>query len=144
MKGGKYRYNKYWQHRLEQLELFDNKQNQRSSKMAIKKSVKSNKVEQPVKRGRPANPDKEDTSDKKTVVIFLDPKLHARVRLACIALGTNVNKVSRQLLAEWCSENKKAIADVINAGMAEDDEDETEVEEDEDTEVEEDDSDDDE
>src|SRR3990172_3809453 len=83
-------------------------------------------------KGKPGRP-KSATSLKPTgkpVVTFMPPKLHARVRLACIALSTNASSVIRDLLTEWVTSKKKEIAAVINMkdDVEEEEEEETEEE----------------
>lgn len=107
--------------------------------MATKKAIKS----APAKKvGRPpVNPTASEEKTKgKPVVIFLPKKLHARVRLGCIALSTNASTVVRELLEEWTKKKAKAIASVINMDSDEDEdiEEEEEVEEEEDEEEDED------
>jgi len=91
----------------------------------------------PVKKGRPANPAKAK-ADTKPIVTFLPSKLHARAKLAAIALSTNLSTVIRDLLSAWVIEQKKAIADIVNMkDEVEEDEDDVEVDEDDDEDTEE-------
>jgi hypothetical protein len=101
---------------------------------------KSNKVVEKVvakKVGRPAAATSDSAAkankDNKPVVIFLPKKLHARVRLGCIALSTSISAIVREALEDWTKNKAKAIANVINMK----DEPEVDEDEDEDTEVEE-------
>lgn len=104
---------------------------------------KKSKVEKTVakKVGRPASATSEAANkankDNKPVVIFLPKKLHARVRLGCIALSTSISAIVREALEEWTKSKAKAIANVINMKEEPEDED-VEEEEDNDTEEEED------
>lgn len=80
-------------------------------------------------KSAPAKSAKNDEATKgKAVMIFLPRKLHARTRLACIALGVNTSTVVRGLLAEWCNDKKKEIASVISGADDNDEEEDTEVE----------------
>lgn len=112
--------------------------------MAIK-SKKSAKSVVAKKVGRPAGATSDAAAkankDNKPVVIFLPKKLHARVRLGCIALSTSISAIVREALEEWTKNKSKAIANVINMKDEPEDED---VEEEEDNETEESDEDEDE
>lgn len=107
--------------------------------MGLKK--KSKKVAEKVvakKVGRPAAATSDAAAkankDNKPVVIFLPKKLHARVRLGCIALSTSISAIVRESLEEWTKNKAKAIANVINMKDEPEDED---VEDEEDNDVEE-------
>src|SRR6266496_5159358 len=106
--------------------------------MALKKKSK-NVEKKSVKIGRPASATSEAANkankDNKPVVIFLPKKLHARVRLGCIALSTSISAIVREALEEWTKNKAKAIANVINMKDEPEDED-VEEEEDNDTEEE--------
>ena len=110
--------------------------------MAIK-NRKSAKVVKKV--GRPAGATSDAAAkankDNKPVVIFLPKKLHARVRLGCIALSTSISAIVREALEEWTKNKSKAIANVINMKDEPEDED---VEEEDDNDTEEEDEDEDE
>ena len=106
----------------------------------IKKSSKNVEVtKKGVKVGRPTSATSESANkankDNKPVVIFLPKKLHARVRLGCIALSTSISAIVREALEDWTKNKAKAIANVIN--MKDEPEVDEDEDEDEDTEVEE-------
>lgn len=101
--------------------------------MALKKKNKK-VVEVPKKKvGRPAGATSDAAAkankDNKPVVIFLPKKLHARVRLGCIALSTSISAIVREALEEWTKNKAKAIANVINLKDEEEDVDVDEEEE---------------
>ena len=105
--------------------------------MALKKKGKASKTvkkPEPVKSEKKVDPKK----GKKVVMIFLPPKLHARVKLGCMALSTTLSAVIRELLEEWTKKKAKSIASVINMeDFSEESEDEEAVEVDTDEEEEE-------
>lgn len=93
--------------------------------------------------GRKANPELAAEKAKgKPVVIFLPKVLHSRVRLACIALGTNTSTVARELFDGWVRTKSKAIAAIVN--MTDTEEEDVEEAEEEDVEETEDEDEDDE
>ena len=61
------------------------------------------------------------------VVIFLPKVLRSRLKIACMALGTPLTKVCKELLEEWVVKQKKAIAAVVNMDDISEDEEEEDV-----------------
>lgn len=98
-----------------------------------KKAVVKKKVGRPA--GATSDAAAKANKDNKPVVIFLPKKLHARVRLGCIALSTSISAIVREALEEWTKSKAKAIANVINMKDEPADDD---VDEEEDNDVEED------
>lgn len=96
-----------------------------------KKIVKTTTITK--KSGRPVSPTSEgalkEKKGYKPVVLHMPIKLHARVKLTCMGLGTNFSTVARELFEEWAKKNKKALEKEL-LGLNDDDEEE-EVEEDE-------------
>lgn len=122
-------------YRFKQVEMFADPFPNHSSRKRVnqvaKKSKKIAKKSAPAKAAPAKKSAATDENEgKKAVMLHLNPRLHGAAKITAQALGTNLSKVLRKLLAEWITENKKKAMQFIDKGASfDEDEDIEETEE---------------